>query len=226
MNQPLVPGHYVVLSFDDGIVDDRRLVQLLNAYGLRATFFLNGLFDENSPSFEDEGATVFHLPHRELPTLYAGHEIGVHTWSHPYLPNLSDDDVRQELSKSREWITGLFGEVPYGFAYPFGGYDQRLARIIQESGFHYARTIHHTNDYSLSLTPFMLHPHAHIRSSQFYGIVEDFLATECNDAPLVLHLWGHSYEFTGHNEWEEFERRLQFICSKKIIKNVILGDIY
>ena len=226
MTNALVPGHYVVFSFDDGVVDDRQLVQILNKYGLKATFFLNGLFDENSPSFQDEAATVFHLSHAELPALYMGHEVGAHTWSHPYLPHLSESDIIKESVQCRDWIQNLFHKNPVGFAYPFGGYDSRIATIIGNLGFKYARTIDQANDFSMSQTPLMLHPSAHIRTANFDELLDRFAATPCNSSQLILHLWGHSYEFTGHNEWDELQRRLAKIKSHEKIKNVLLTDIY
>jgi len=71
----------------------------------------------------------------------AGHEIASHTVTHPILPQLDDDAMRFELTRSREqlraWIGG--GDVP-GFCYPNGDADPRVEQAVLEAGYTYACT--------------------------------------------------------------------------------------
>jgi peptidoglycan/xylan/chitin deacetylase (PgdA/CDA1 family) len=218
-------GHYLVFSFDDGIQDDVPLVALLNQFHFKTTFFLNGLFDEQSPDFQDEGATVVHLPHKILKSLYTGHEVAVHTWSHPNLKDLSDQEIKDELNRSRDWIESTFGLRPVGLAYPFGIYDQRVVNIARQLGFRYGRTIDQAQDFSLSQDALTHHPSAHFLSSDFKSIVQSFLKTP-SDEIQVLHFWGHSYELTGHHQWDEFYLRLDYLSRQKELINVTLKELF
>ena len=62
----------LTLSYDDGRVEDRRLVEIMNQNGVRGTFHLNsGLVDEERIQVE------------EWKTLYQRHEVSCHTVLHP-----------------------------------------------------------------------------------------------------------------------------------------------
>jgi len=80
-------GKALVLSMDDGPVQDRRLVELLGRYGIRGTFHLN------SGRLGQPG----HVAPEEIPSLYAGHEVSTHSVSHPYLDSLSRPEMIAEV---------------------------------------------------------------------------------------------------------------------------------
>jgi len=72
---PILPeGRFkaLTLSFDDGHIEDRRLAELFNQYGLHATFNLN-----SGTSGADR------IPQSDYAALYAGHEIASHGVLHP-----------------------------------------------------------------------------------------------------------------------------------------------
>lgn len=213
----------VTMSFDDGIQDDRRLVTLLNRYGCRATFFLNSAFDDETPPFQDEGATVYHLAPHEMQTLYQGHEIGAHTHSHPFLTALSDAEIRDQLRQNIDLLTKWFGVKPVGFAYTYGVYDERVIRLVKEQGFAYARTITNTHSFVPQTTHLLeLHPTVWLSDPNRDEIVHRFLQSQDDG---ILHIWGHSYELTGHQKWDAFEQLLQVIRQSGV-KCVALQDVY
>ena len=73
----------ITFSYDDGAVQDIRLIELLNRYGLKATFNLNsGLLGGYN-----------RVPQQDVAALYAGHEIAAHTLTHPDLLKLGDEAV-------------------------------------------------------------------------------------------------------------------------------------
>ena len=65
----------ITLSYDDGQEADKRLVEIFNKYGMKATFHLNGGRYQN---MTDEEL-------KEIAKLYEGHEISCHTFHHPHL---------------------------------------------------------------------------------------------------------------------------------------------
>jgi peptidoglycan/xylan/chitin deacetylase (PgdA/CDA1 family) len=61
--------------------------------------------------------------------------VGAHTVRHPSLPFLSATDQRAEIAESRAACEALLGAPVTHFAYPFGAYDGRAARLAREAGF-------------------------------------------------------------------------------------------
>ena len=114
----------IALTFDDG--PDARytaeILDILDEYGVRATFFVIGSNCEQQPA----------LIEREL---RAGHEIGNHTYSHPHLGNLSTEALLAEIRKTEEVLEGLSGYRPRLFRPPEGVYSATVAGTVE--GLHY-----------------------------------------------------------------------------------------
>ena len=88
----------VTFSFDDGNTDDIRLVEILNRYGLKATFNLcSGLPDNSQYWIYDGKKEVRHINFCESKNLYDGHEIASHTVCHPHLEELTEVEIRNEI---------------------------------------------------------------------------------------------------------------------------------
>ena len=84
----------VTLSFDDGTVHDRRLVEAFNAHGLKATFNLvPGRFGRDGVVSRDEVAA-----------LYEGHEIASHGWMHLNLDRLQRLSVAALKQSQTTWL--------------------------------------------------------------------------------------------------------------------------
>src|SRR5438552_2374616 len=81
-----VDGPYIALTFDDGPQEKLtpKLLDLLAQHHIKATFFVIG---ENAAEHPDIVARA----------ASQGHEVGNHTWSHPNLAKMSDDNVRRQL---------------------------------------------------------------------------------------------------------------------------------
>ena len=88
----------LTMSFDDGRVEDRRLVELFNRYGVRGTFNLNAglLLDDR-------------VPPSEWRDLYRGHEVACHTCLHPTIARSPLDQVARQILEDRQ------GLCPHGF---------------------------------------------------------------------------------------------------------------
>jgi len=81
----------LTMSYDDGKVQDRRLIEIFNRYGIRGTFHLNsGLFDRDE-----------RIDPAEIPTLYAGHEVACHTVTHPTIARCPLPEVAREVLDDR-----------------------------------------------------------------------------------------------------------------------------
>ncbi|GAA0936860.1 polysaccharide deacetylase family protein [Nonomuraea longicatena] len=101
-------GREIALTFDDGPKPPYtgQILDILAEYQIPATFFCVGL---QSSAFPDEIARI-----REQK-----HGLGNHTWSHPYLPDLSRPQLSEQITRTTELLGGgtLF-RPPYGSRTP------------------------------------------------------------------------------------------------------------
>jgi peptidoglycan/xylan/chitin deacetylase (PgdA/CDA1 family) len=125
-----LPAKPVMISFDDTRKEHFTVARsLLKKYGYKATFFIMVV------SVNKKG----YMTTQEIKQLYEdGHCIGHHTWDHPDMRKLPDDQWKKQITdpgiKLEKW-TG--GKIKY-FAYPFGACNSQTAAKIRQSGFHAA----------------------------------------------------------------------------------------
>ncbi|MCD7891980.1 MAG: polysaccharide deacetylase family protein [Ruminococcus sp.] len=194
----------LTFSYDDGITQDKRLVEIFNKYGLKCTFNLNsGIMNENG-SFNIGNLNIKRMTQEELPELYSGHEIAVHTLTHPNLLELDDNDVRREILGDKDNLERIFGKKIYGMAYPYGTFDERIIRIARECGIKFSRTTMDAADFKLPDNLMELKATCHHKNPKLLGIFDDFLNYDGAE-PAVFCLWGHSYEFDLDDSWERIE---------------------
>src|SRR5882724_2957395 len=114
-----VDGPYIAMTFDDGPSAKLtpKLLDLLAAHHIKATFFVIG---EN----------VVEHPEIVARAAHEGHEIGNHSWSHPYLAKMSDEGVRRELQRTEDAIKSATGARPTLLRPPYGSITARQKRWI------------------------------------------------------------------------------------------------
>lgn len=193
----LFPGgktRAVVLSFDDGAAEDRRVVDILNRYGLVGTFHLNSGKLGDTIGWESYGRIVRsrYVPADVIDALYAGHEVASHTVNHPSLTALSPDSALAEVRADIASLESLAGRPVVSFAWPFGDHDRRLADALRGLGLTNARTVRNTGRFDFPTDPMRWHPTAHIGEAA--GLVDDFLDSDSSEIAL-FYIWGHSWEF-------------------------------
>lgn len=205
----------VTFSFDDGVTQDIRLVEMFNKYGLKGTFNLNSDLLSRDGSLERNGRIVRHdkIAVSEVAHVYAGHEVAVHTLTHPNLTTLPEEEIVRQVERDRLALSEMAGYEVVGMAYPCGGVnnDDRVAAIIKErTGVRYARTITSTNSFDEQENLYRFNPSVYYIAEDLEEVVDRFLSLEA-DRPRLLYIWGHSYEMDAqYITWEEFER----ICQK------------
>lgn len=57
-------------------------------------------------------------------------EIGIHSYAHPHLPKLSNEEIIKDTKKAIEVFKKNLGFVPNMYAYPYGEYNKRVKEII------------------------------------------------------------------------------------------------
>jgi len=116
-----VDGPYIALTFDDGPNQKLtpRLLDLLAEHHIHVTFFVLGENAEQHPEILQRAA-------RE------GHEIGNHSWSHPNLVKLSEENVRSQIKRTEELITNITGSRPAVFRPPYGSLTTHQKHFIHD----------------------------------------------------------------------------------------------
>lgn len=194
----------LTFSYDDGISQDIRLVEILNKYGMKCTFNLNSGIMNEKGNFQINDVPITRMTPEGLAELYRGHEIAVHTLTHPNLLELSDEEVRREIAEDKSALESLFGCEICGMAYPYGTFDERVIGIAKECGIKYSRTVIDAPDFALQNNLMEFKATCHHRNPRVFELLEEFLAYK-GDAPAMFCLWGHSYEFDVNNNWELIE---------------------
>jgi len=105
------------LTYDDGPSSHTlNLLSYLDQEKLKATFFV-------------VGSRVILFPAILQSEYMAGHQIGVHTWSHPALTTLTNDEIIAELGWSKKVIKDVLGVTPNMMRPPYGDIDDRVRAI-------------------------------------------------------------------------------------------------
>jgi peptidoglycan/xylan/chitin deacetylase (PgdA/CDA1 family) len=154
-----LPPKPIILSFDDGYVDDvRTILPDLQQYHWVATFFvITGRMTE--PGF----LTADQI--RQLDR--AGMDIGDHTAHHVDLRLLTGAELTAETSGSRRVLQRTLGHFVYSFAYPFGAYNDAVVAAIRAAGFTLAYTTAGGNAETTSAPLTM--PRVHVGAAQTPG---------------------------------------------------------
>ena len=92
----------ITFSYDDGVTQDVQMIELMNKYGIKATFNLNSELLGTGMFLQGANYRLCHYKIRpeDVRDLYAGHEVAVHTLTHPNLTTLEDSEV---ITKSWVW---------------------------------------------------------------------------------------------------------------------------
>ena len=223
----------VTFSYDDGITQDIRLVELLNKYGLKSTFNINSGFLGKPNILIRNGKRISHykIHPRDVKGVYEGHEIAAHTLNHPLLPSLDDAEVIRQVEEDRLKLSELAGYEIVGMAYPGGGVnnDDRVAKIIKENtGILYSRTITSTGNFELQDNLYRFNPSVyHLDFDKMMEMGQKFIESTPT-APQIFYIWGHSYEMDFEEDyWVRLEEFFKLISGKSDIfygtnKEVIL----
>lgn len=199
----------LTFSYDDGVSQDIRLVEILNKYGMKCTFNLNsGIMNERG-SFQIGELPITRMAPDGIAELYKGHEIAVHTLRHPNLLELDDEAVCREISEDKANLERIFGAKIRGMAYPYGTFDDRVIKIAQECGIKYSRTVMDAPDFAPQENLMEFRATCHHKNPKLWELLDEFLSY-AGDEPAIFCLWGHSYEFEVDGNWElieEFCRR-------------------
>lgn len=217
MRYPDGKAKAVTFSYDDGVPQDKRLAELFDKYGMKATFNFNCecMREEN---FTKEQIKEYFLS--------KGHEIAVHGAKHRANGNLRPIEGIRDVLDCRLELEAKCDSIIRGMAYPdsgitqmgnFGTYEM-IKQYLVELDIAYSRTL--GGDNNSFMLPADFHawmPTAHHNNPKIMEFVDEFLKLDISTktyharrVPRLMYIWGHSYEFDRNDNWEHMEE----ICKK------------
>lgn len=213
----------VTFSYDDGITQDIKFIELLNKYALKGTFNINSAYLGIGDSFEKDGKIISYekVNPRDIKSIYEGHEIAAHTLTHPDLTKIKDDDtIIYQVEEDRKRLSELAGYEVVGMAYPGGNVDRRVKDIIKnKTGIKYARTVEQTFNFKLQKDLYAFNPtiHHHGNWDRLFELGREFIELDAKKES-IFYIWGHTCEFDYKPEyWDKLEEFFKLISGKKDI---------
>ena len=224
----------ITFSFDDGVTQDIRLIEILNKYDLKATFNINSSLLGRKNELVRNGKAIRHdkIAPYDLKRIYEGHEIAAHTLTHPNLTTLDREEIIKQVELDRRELSDLCGYEVVGMAYPCGGVnnDDRVAEIIKtNTGIKYARTITSTHSFDRQENLFRFNPTVYYIENELDAVIDSFFKSDSTEREL-LYIWGHSYEMdAGYISWDRFDEVCRRLSGHEDVfygtnKDVLLFD--
>ena len=193
----------LTMSYDDGRMQDRRLVDIFNRNGIRGTFHLNsGLFDRGDRILPEE-----------IPVLYAGHEVACHTVTHPTIARCPLPEVAQEVLEDRKFLESVTGMPVRGLSYPNGSVSREIETLLPSLGIRYSRVVGSSDSFALPENPYRWQATCH-HNHRLLELGEQFLNLFKKQYLYLMYVWGHSYEFDDKNNWDLMESFCEMMGGK------------
>lgn len=128
---------YFTTSWDDGSVHDLRLVELLNKYRIKGTFYVPQNFNRQDDKFSEYGRR---LNEEEIKLISESQEIGAHSLNHVDFKNLPEEKLREEISGTKLFIEKITGKEVKMFCPPNGVVNKFIIDTTEGVGYKGLRT--------------------------------------------------------------------------------------
>ena len=216
----------LTFSYDDGEKEDIRLCRLFNKYGLKGTFNLNSGLMTEEPSEQSSKVAL-----SQIPEVYEGHEVAVHTVNHPFLEKMSTTEIATEIMDDKRTLERYAGYVVRGMAYPFGTYNDDVIRVASDLGIKYSRGVHSHYNFSLPTKWLEMPATCHQADEKIFDIAKTFVTEDAtkdwrSTHGWLFYIWGHSYEYRNENDWERMEKLCAYLANRDDVWYATNIEIY
>lgn len=237
-------------SFDDGLEQDKKIIEILKEYGLGATFHLNsGLYGDRTwegrignLGMTEKPADVFdpskshllpYVPHFRIPEdevvqVYEGFEIASHTCHHVNLARCSEEERQKEIGEDRRALSEKFRQNVTGFAYPYGAGAAKSREALKQAGVEYARLAVTRPGYRFPEDPLALPLSCWHISGKTFRRLEEFFREEREEDMFFL-MFAHGYEFdfnTKESSWDKFRRICETVAGQDDVTCCSIGEAF
>lgn len=168
--------------WDDGLVTDLRLIEILQKLGGTAAFAISPSKHKVSRTANDIRGAYGKLVARSELKEFEGFEVCNHTDNHFDLGKLKADETRREIIYGRKHLEDIYGRAINGFCYPYGVHTPAALKVLTEDGVIYARTTG-KGPWGNKL---LVHP-------------AKWNSIDMNSERIIF--WGHTYELSN-KDWD------------------------
>lgn len=216
----------LTLSYDDGVVYDKRLIEIMDKHGLKGTFNINsGLYAQK------EGER--RLTKEEAIALYkdSPHEVAIHGKVHNSLTHVSKVVALNDVLEDRKNLEETFGKIIRGMAYANGSFNDEVVEMLKQCDVKYARTTISTEGFEMPTDWLRLPATCHHNHPKLMELAKKFVEMQDHwyawrNTCQMFYLWGHAYEFNDNNNWEVIEEFAAYMGGREDIWYATNGEIY
>lgn len=218
MRFPGMRRRALTLSYDDGSVYDKKLVEIMARHGLKGTFNLNSsaFLGKSDADIED------------LKNLYLknGMEVAIHGLVHDFLDFLHAPLCCYEVVKDRENLEKMFGCIVRGMAYAYGSFNNAAVQTLEAAGIVYSRTTVSHERFEIPTDWLRMPATCHHENPRLFELAEKFLADDNYGKPRLFYLWGHSVEYERNNNWDRIEKFASLVGGRSDVWYATNIEIY
>ena len=213
----------LTLSYDDGKIQDRRLVDIFNKNGIRATFNVNSQLTDMDIRLDSD----------EWSSLYKNHEIALHTCTHPTMNRCGSYEITREILEDKTAIEKIIKRPVRGMALPNGAGNKLITSIAADLGIKYIRPaadqyaavksaieyadccegpilLGDENGFSMPSDYMNWVPTCH-HNHNLVEFGKRFMALTKKQYLYMMYVWGHSFEFDRNDNWSVIEEFSEMI---------------
>ena len=203
-------------TFDDGCVEDARLIDKIGELGLRATCNLNSdWFDLVLPYNRrmSEADTVAALDREYV-------EIACHGAKHADCCRMDPTSFLWDAIKDRARLEALFYRPITGYAYPQGAVNDDAKHDLERAGFEYARGVGFPGHFELPRDLYWINGTIDLLSGGTDELIDRFLSVKCEEwiwgdaGAKFCEMFVHSYCIDSEEKWELCFRRLERLAHR------------
>ena len=205
------------LSYDDGVIQDRKLIEMFDKYGAKCTFNLNyGTlgYKKIITGPDNIQVDISKIDKEEVKEVYKNHEIGGHGLYHSSLVSVKTPLAMYEIVEDKANLEKLIKKQVKMFAYPFGHYNDKVISLLKDAGYKGARTTVSTHGFDIPNNFLILNPTCHHNDPDLLILAEEFV-NKPKFIPSLFYVWGHGYEFDHDNNYEILDNLLSYLNNYK-----------
>ena len=211
----------VTLSYDDGTIEDIRLIEIMQKYGLKGTF---NLCADLSLAASGKRAPIDVY-------LGSGMEVAMHGKAHLWVKACTGADIIKEFYQDKLALEAATGEIMRGGAYAYGCYNDEAVATLKTLGLSYFRGIETTGRFDIPTDWHKWPLTCRHKDEKLFSLLDKFLTEPGADriylkTPRLFYLMGHSREFTADNNWDLIEKFGERVAGRSDVWHATNIEIY